>query len=252
MTTITKAILKQIIPDTTPKFIRCPSCLQVKTADFVNISTGKEYCSCCAHRFKAAGKALLFLVEDKSVTIPNSEGEMKKISPQHRDFLNALDDPKVRYHVGFITLAANKVGQSREWGINAVAYLRDEGFIIPGRRDRRHLLAKYILAKLKETDYKSAIAQIVEETECNEKAVRHIARGLLANEVQIINPVKTSLTKEIKKLLSTYQRMNISEIQSVLGFGTPRSSIKSACDRLRDKGIVHMEKQDNLNYFRLN
>ena len=257
-TTITRPtrILKQILPDgQPPKYIRCPSCLQLKPAAFVDVSTKKEYCSDCAYKFKEKTGVILFYPDDKSVESRNRDNELKRLTPQQKAFLEATnDDISIKFKVNYIHLAAKKVGESPEWGIENVNLLRDEGFYVPSRSERRSAFIDYVVQKIKTNttkDPREITAAIAQETHCDPKNLRPLVREIVNNPDYKYVSAEISLTQRIKSLLHPGKSLSLTEIQCQIGTEIPRSSIKSACDRLINKGVIVVEKQRHVNYFRL-
>lgn len=238
-----------------PKFIRCPSCLQVKTADFVDISTGKEYCGRCAHRFKEKSTAILFFSETKSIQVATSEGEIKRISPEQKAFLDAMDDIKIRYKVHYIQLAAHKIGKTAQWGNETLKLLKDEGFYIPGRAERRAMLVEYIIERVRvereRQPHSKIIAAIAQETGCNIRALRPLVKSLMINPSHESITIGMSLTRKVIDVLMQGKSLSVTELQAQIGLFVPRSSIKSACIRLNSKGVVSVTKQGKFCYYKL-
>lgn len=262
----TKHILQQIIKaDHQPaKLIRCPSCLQIKPAAFLDSSTGKEYCIDCARKFEQKGSVVLSRKGQTSFSIINDYGEICLISREQKRLLSLLRDKYFKYRFNLFQAIAEVIGKPVDWVDTQVKFLSDEGFDIPNRHQRREALHKYIHANILRfkarniSDYRLYMKladAIADETGHSPKIIRSICRGYLTflSVNQHKNQFFANINAEVMQLFKSQpeERFTLAQIESNLALKAKRSQIRNTCDRLAKQGTLRKAKGRKQVYFSL-
>lgn len=263
----TKHILQQIIKaDHQPaKLIRCPSCLQIKPAAFLNERTGKEYCIDCARKFEQKGSVVLSRKGQTSFSIINDYGEICLLSREQKRLLSLLRDKYFKYRFNVFQAIAEVIGKPVEWIDTQVKFLSDEGFDIPNRHQRREALNKYIHANILRfkarniSDYRLYMKladAIADETGYSPKIIRRLARNYLTfltvQSPSVCNSAK--INTELMRIFvaNPRSRFTLIQIQSKLGISdTKKCYIRKACDHLAKKGALRKAREKKYVYFSL-
>lgn len=260
----TKHVLQQIIKaDHQPaKLIRCPSCLQIKPAAFLNERTGKEYCIDCARKFEQKGSVILSRKGQTSFSVINDYGEICLLSREQKRLLSLLRDKYFKYRFNVFQAIAEVIDKPVDWVDAQVKFLSDEGFDIPNRQQRREALHKYIHANIlrfKAKDiadyqmYMKLADAIASETGHSQKIIRNLCRGYLTFLAinQRRNHFFAKINAELMQLFNSQpkEKFTLAQIESNLPLKAKRSQIRNTCDRLAREGTIRKARERKQVYF---
>ena len=260
----TKHVLQQIIKaDHQPaRLIRCPSCLQIKPAAFLDESTGKEYCIDCARKFEQNGSVVLSRKGQTSFSVINDYGEICLLSREQKRLLALLRDKYFKYRLHVFHPIAEVMGKPIDWVETQVKFLSDEGFDIPNRNQRRDALHKYIHANILRfqakniSDYQMYMKladAIADETGHSQKTIRNLCRGYLTFLTinQRKNHFFATINAELMQLFNSQpkEKFTLAQIESNLPSKAKRSQIRNTCDRLARQGTIRKARERKQVYF---